>query len=103
MTDGSGYVQAIWFNQPYLKTVFKEGAEVILSGKVEFFRGLQIKSPEYEFLSEDQDEAIHTGRIAPIYPLTEGLSQKVLRKIIFQIVSEFAGSFFRILTTGTHS
>jgi len=32
-TDGSGYINAVWFNQPYLKNIFKEGMEVYLSGK----------------------------------------------------------------------
>ncbi|MDD5217344.1 MAG: ATP-dependent DNA helicase RecG [Candidatus Omnitrophica bacterium] len=77
--DDSGMIYAIWFNQPYLKKQFTVGQEIILYGKVEYYKGrFQITSPEYE-LVEGEEESVHTGRITPIYPLTEGLFQRSLR------------------------
>ena len=86
--DDSGMIPAVWFNQPYLKNQFTPGREVILFGRADFQQGrFQLNSPEYEIL-EDRDAAIHTGRITPIYPLTEGLYQKSFRSILNDVVSE---------------
>lgn len=83
LSDNSGIIYGTWFNQPYLKERFKIGDEVILYGKVERFKQLQINSPEYEILKqeEDDEEQIHTGRIVPVYPLTANISQRYLRTI----------------------
>lgn len=84
--DNDGVLHAIWFNQPYLKNQFQTGTEVILFGKVEFYQNrFQMTSPEYEFVERDED-ATHTGRITPIYPLTEGLFQRSLRSTMKDIV-----------------
>lgn len=88
--DSSGTITAAWFNQGYLKKNFNVGDSVILSGKVEFFNRLQLNSPEYEILVSDEEETIHTGRITPIYPLTEGLWQRTLRVAMKQLVDHYA-------------
>jgi ATP-dependent DNA helicase RecG len=90
--DDTSSIRAVWFNQPYLAKVFKTGQKVVLSGTVEYYRGLQMKSPEFEFIVDDQDATIHTGRIAPIYPLKEGLHQKNIRKIMFHLLAELQDS-----------
>ena len=83
LEDETGVLFATWFNQPYLKDRFKVGDVVILSGKVQWYgRELQMMAPDYEILSGDSTDLLHTGRIVPIYPLTEGLTQRILRVII---------------------
>ncbi len=77
--DETGVIYAVWFNQPYMKNWFKPGDKVILYGKVERYKDIQITSPELEVIKEEGGETIHTGRIVPIYPLTEGLSSRGLR------------------------
>ncbi len=85
--DDSGFVYATWFNQPYLNRQFKEGDTVILSGKVELYNSrLQFNSPDYEVLSKSLEDTIHTGRIVPIYPLTEGLGQRGMRRAMKELV-----------------
>ena len=82
ITDGTGYITAVWFNQPYLKDVLKEGMTVILSGKVQFMYGKwEMPSPTYEVIQQGK-ETIHSMRIIPVYPLTEGIYQKTLRNKI---------------------
>jgi ATP-dependent DNA helicase RecG len=81
LTDGTGLVTCKWFNQPYLANAFKTGEELVISGDVTYYRGLQVVHPEYERLS-DADQLLHTGRVVPIYPLTEGISQKQIRLIM---------------------
>jgi ATP-dependent DNA helicase RecG len=81
--DRTGYITAVWYNQPYMEKVFNQGDEVIFNGKVEFYRGnLQMNTPEYEVTSADDADAVNVNRIVPIYALTESVTQKQFRKII---------------------
>ncbi len=93
ISDGSGIITAKWFNQPYLEKVFKLRDEVVLYGIVKlnyWATGLEMPNPEYELLSDDESmieqSNIHTGRIVPIYRLTEGLSQKQMRNIMHSVL-----------------
>jgi len=71
-------VRATWFGRQFIKERFPEGQLVRLSGKVKFFgRALQFSNPKIEPASA---EAVHTGRIVPVYRLTEGLKEGVLRR-----------------------
>ena len=79
--DETGVIEAIWFNQPFMKRYFKVGQEVILYGRIEKYRRLQMNSPDFEFVSKE-DASLHMGRIVPIYPLTSHINQRYLRTII---------------------
>jgi len=84
ISDNSGVIEAVWFNQPYLKSVFKREIEYSFTGKVTEKRGvLQIESPEYEKAGE---ASANYGRIIPVYPLIKGLTQKLLRGLIEEIL-----------------
>jgi ATP-dependent DNA helicase RecG len=88
--DETGNLRAIWFNQPYLARTFTAGTQVVLSGKVEVFRGqFVLKSPEYELL-KDQEELVHTGRLVPVYPSTDRLPQRTLRRVVKQALDATA-------------
>jgi len=95
--DQSGIIYGVWFNQPYMKSRFKIGEQIILSGKVERFPQLQMNSPEYELLTQDDEDTIHTGRIVPIYPLTQYLNQRTLRAIMKRGVDQYAGYLQEVL------
>ena len=91
--DETGNIRAIWFNQPYLAAQFKVGMRVALSGRVSVFRGQrQMESPEYEIISQETQEQglTHTGRLVPVYSLTEGLSGRTVRQLIKRILDSFA-------------
>lgn len=88
--DETGMVAAVWFNQAYLKNQFRVGLKVILSGKVELYQGrLQMNSPEYEVVETEEESPLHTGRITPIYPLTEGLYQRSLRAVLKEVLDHY--------------
>lgn len=95
--DGTGYLTAVWFNQPYLEETFNKARErnrtVFLHGPVTRYRGgpLQIQPTDYEIVEEGEDETLHTGRLVPIYRLTEGLPQRWLRLLLWRVVGEQAG------------
>lgn len=85
--DGSGAVELVWYNQPYIKSNFKLGEEYIINGKVSYKYGqIYVENP---VMDRSDSLNINAGRIVPIYKLTEGLSQKVIRSIIFNLLKEY--------------
>ncbi len=82
ITDGTGYVDCVWWNQDWRVRTLTEGTEAAFSGKVKTFRGrLQMDSPAYDLLRAS-GESVHTGRIVPVYPATERLSATQLRRLL---------------------
>ncbi|MDZ7727092.1 MAG: hypothetical protein U5Q44_02235 [Dehalococcoidia bacterium] len=80
LVDSSGSLKAVWFNQPYVAKALNTGDEVVLSGKVREYRGrLQMDNPEYEPYDR---ELMAPGRLVPVYPATQGLGQRTLRKVV---------------------
>jgi len=90
--DASGHLSLLWFaGYRYLEKQFKKGDELAVTGTVSYFNGYQMLHPEYEFIGDDTEEQIHTGRIVPIYPLTAeliavGLTSRGIRKLIKSVL-----------------
>jgi ATP-dependent DNA helicase RecG len=88
--DETGNVRAVWFNQPYLARSFRTNARIVISGTVGLFKGQKVfESPEWELL--ENKELIHTGRLVPVYPLTQGLYPRQVRKWTKETVDGYAG------------
>jgi len=88
--DKSGKMACVWFNQPYLVNVFKVGQEVVLYGRVDIFKKrLQMVVPEFELISSE-DRSLNMGRIVPVYPLTRGINQRYLRKLMDACLNLYA-------------
>jgi ATP-dependent DNA helicase RecG len=82
--DGSGHLRLNWFNQPWMEQQLNEGEPVVVSGKVDQYLGrLVINSPELEAVERDW---LHTGRVVPVYPLTKGLSGRMMRNLMKTVV-----------------
>ena len=91
LSDESGNVRAIWFGQRYVARSLKPGSKVAISGKADVFRGqLVFESPEYEQFKEEQP-GIYTGRLAPVYPLTEGITARNMRRMTWQALQYWLG------------
>ncbi|HYS94717.1 MAG TPA: OB-fold nucleic acid binding domain-containing protein, partial [Candidatus Acidoferrales bacterium] len=90
--DASGFLNCAWFNQPYLARVLKRGQRLIVHGKVQpYGRGpLQMLVKDFELVEEGEDEPLHAGRLVPVYPLTEGLTQRPLRRLMKRLVDGWA-------------
>lgn len=87
--DDTGVCQITWFNQPYVKQLFKPGAYYKFYGKVSIKdRRIEMNSPVYD----KEDTYKNTGRIIPIYPSTFKLPQGTLRKIIENGLNEVSGN-----------
>ena len=83
--DESGNMKVVWFNQPYMARQLRTGEQYVFSGKVSLYKGIKVFiAPEYEILSGD--DLTHTGRLIPVYSLTEGLSPRMVRRIIKEVV-----------------
>lgn len=80
ISDGTGTLKAVWFNQPYLAKSLPIGTDVFVSGKLEFRNNdLALQAPAVETAGE---AGANTARIVPVYPETEGLSSRQLRSLI---------------------
>ena len=99
LKDATGTIWAAWFNQPYMMRVMRPGLTAFFTGDVITYGGLQLRNPEYEFVTESADDTIHTGRIVPMYPVTEGISQRQLRAIVWEAVQTFADQLSEMLPT----
>ena len=87
--DETGNVRVVWFNNPYLAKKLQTNTRVVISGRVSLFGGRHVfESPEWE-LAEDR-ELIHTGRLVPLYPLTQGLRPRQVRKLVKEVVDQWA-------------
>ncbi|TAJ18612.1 MAG: ATP-dependent DNA helicase RecG [Dehalococcoidia bacterium] len=87
--EGGSRITATFFNQPFMARALPEGAEIALAGKVARFRNRpQYSNPEWERLEVD-GEGKHTGRLVPVYPLTEGLPQRTMRTAIAKLLERY--------------
>ena len=88
--DKTGIIYCVWFNQPFLRKLFKVGQELILYGKVEKYKKLQINHPEYEFVTENN--SLNMGRIVPVYSLTQDITQRYIRFLTHEAIARFLSS-----------
>ncbi len=80
-----------WFNLHYVQKMIVTGQRLVVFGKPRL-RGKRIcmDHPEFEVIENDEEISIHFRRITPIYPATEGLSQRVLRSMVYRVLNEAA-------------
>ena len=85
VSDTTGNLRLMWFNQEWILKTLREGMFISISGKVESYMGrLVIMHPEFEALDQQQ---LNTNRIVPVYPLTANVTQKWLRRLQFNTVN----------------
>lgn len=75
------YLRALWFNQPFMRDKFKVGTRVMLSGtpKAKGMRW-EMSHPRLELLAAGDEPP--AGKILPVYPLTDGINQGLMRRIV---------------------
>src|SRR4051812_15300324 len=73
-----------WFNLHYVQKMIATGQQLVVFGKPRL-RGARMcmEHPEFEVIEDDDEISIHFRRITPIYPATEGLSQRVFRGLLY--------------------
>lgn len=97
IADSTGTIDVFWFGKPYLPQILKVGQDIYLAGKAESFgNSLRLTNPEFE----TGNTKVHTGRIVPIYPETQGLSSKWIRAKIAFILAKLKGEIPETLPQG---
>jgi len=91
VSDGTGLLTLTWFNGVrYIKSLFKVGDRLAIHGKVDWYNGFTITHPEFDKLEKD-DDPVQTGKVIPLYPLTQelksaGLDQRILRNMVKEVL-----------------
>lgn len=80
VSDKTGSIKAVWFNQPYIGKILKIGDEIFLAGKIEDYYGLQFISPNYEKVKGLA--TTHTARLVPVYSTSGNLTSKQIRYLV---------------------
>ncbi|NMB28185.1 MAG: ATP-dependent DNA helicase RecG [Tissierellia bacterium] len=91
--DKSGYANLVWFNQNYIASKLSMGDKISVNGKVNI-RGneVQIINPVFE-----KGKGEKTGRIMPIYPLTERLTNNEMINIVTNAIKDYGHKLPEIL------
>lgn len=97
--DDSGRIPVVWFNQGFLKNILKPGLSIFVRGKVNIGYGqMELSAYDYELTSQDGTAA--DSGIDPVYPSTEGISQKVWRQMVRNALAGYAGVYPEIVPSG---
>ena len=83
VSDGTGILELVWFNMRFLDSQIKPGEEFIFCGKIQLFPKKQMQTPLFERPGTQKQ----TGRIVPVYPLTAGLTQKIISACVESVLS----------------
>jgi len=90
--DETGNIRVLWFNQPYLAKKLTTNNRIMLSGRVSLFKGRHMfLSPEWEIMEGPDFIGVHTARLVPVYPLTQGLRPRQVRKLMKNFIDRWAG------------
>src|SRR5947209_15743221 len=87
--DGTARLHCRWWNLPFMEKYFRQGDEVFVYGKVNGLKPRTIDHPETEVIEAGADSSIHINRLAPVYPLTEGLPQRWMRGLLWRTLAQF--------------
>lgn len=90
-TDGSGMIDLVWFQMPYLRKTLKIGEEYIFIGQVKSGYRFQMLNPEFKLTSSQKK--LSEGEILPIYSTSKNLPQNSFRKIIKKFIKETINLF----------
>jgi ATP-dependent DNA helicase RecG len=85
VSDGTSPLRLIWWNQIWPLRTYRPGMQVVIAGRVDLYLGrFVISNPDIELIEQ---EHLHTNRIVPVYPLTSGLTQKSIRRMMYETIS----------------
>ncbi len=91
ISDETGKLRVTWFNQPYLQKQLQaaKGSYLVVTGvKQRFGNKIEFTVRSHEL--PEQGDLLNTGRLVPIYPLTEGLNARTLRRFTKWAVDRYA-------------
>jgi ATP-dependent DNA helicase RecG len=90
LDDGTAHLYLRWWQaQPWMEDYYVTGREFLAFGKTESLRPRTFEHPETELIEPGDDEFIHVNRIVPIHPLTEGLTARAMRTLIWRALERY--------------
>jgi ATP-dependent DNA helicase RecG len=88
--DGTARLHCRWWQaQPWMEDWYAVGREFLIFGKPDSLKPRHIDYPETELVEPGDDEFIHVNRIVPVHPLTEGLTARVMRSLIWYALDKY--------------
>jgi ATP-dependent DNA helicase RecG len=84
LKDASGLLECAWPGQPFLERQIKPGQVLLVTGPVRYYHGRQLVPREFLVLGEGAEDGPDQGRVLPIYPATEGLTHRQIRRLVHQ-------------------
>ncbi|HYZ13729.1 MAG TPA: ATP-dependent DNA helicase RecG [Actinomycetota bacterium] len=87
--DGTATIDLVFFNQPWIVNVYREGHEVAASGVMQLYRGRrQLTKHDVELLTADEGDLVHTGRITPVHRATDGITTRTIRELVWHALEQ---------------
>ncbi len=89
--DGTAHLHCRWWQaQPWMPDWYAVGREFLIFGKLDDAKKPRtFTHPETEYVEPGEDEFIHVNRIVPIHPLTDGLTARVMRGLVWRALEKF--------------
>ncbi|HEY1490134.1 MAG TPA: ATP-dependent DNA helicase RecG, partial [Verrucomicrobiae bacterium] len=88
--DGTAHLHCRWWQaQPWMEDWYAVGREFLIFGKPDSLKPRNMDHPETEFVEPGEDEFIHVNRIVPFHPLTDGLTARVMRTLVWRSLERF--------------
>jgi ATP-dependent DNA helicase RecG len=95
LQDASGVIECAWPGQAFLDRTIKPGQLLLVTGPVKHFHGRQVNPREYVILEDEAERGERAeraeGMVIPVYSATEGLSHRVIRRLIHDHLDELLG------------
>src|SRR5262249_22260011 len=88
LDDGTARLHCRWWNLPFMEKQFAVGEEAVVYGKTVLPKPRTMDHPETEVIEPGEENFIHFNRITPVYPLTEGMSQRWMRSLIWRTLEQ---------------
>jgi ATP-dependent DNA helicase RecG len=88
--DGTAHLHCRWWQaQPWMPDWYAVGREFLIFGKPDSLKPCNMDHPETELVEPGEEEFIHVNRIVPIHPLTDGLTARVMRMLVWRALEKF--------------
>lgn len=82
LRDDTGVIECAWPGQAFLDRTIRQGQQLLVTGPVKYFHGRQITPREQIVLADEDENGDRTGLILPVYPATEGLTHRQIRRLV---------------------
>ncbi|MFY9588646.1 MAG: ATP-dependent DNA helicase RecG [Actinomycetota bacterium] len=88
--DGTGFIEIVFWNQPFRARTYTEGMTVAVAGRFDKRAGkLQVSGQPIVEIMRGDDPGVHTGRIIPVHPATEGVSTTMIRRAVHSALKRY--------------